>query len=151
MTNRVLLLLTSAAGLGVACNTVVAGTCHPNEGAGGGETIPIGAGVGATTGDFISPPKGPLSSGDDGSDPCLQAEMDVYECKGYVWCENVKPVQGDPAEVRKEIPIERIEARNETHAARQIIDAHAKKVRAAYPNSKWTCDGTLRCKPYKGK
>jgi hypothetical protein len=61
----------------VACNTVDPSECWPNTsgGFGGTGTIPIGAGVGVSSGDFISPRWGPLgypapanpcvSSGDD--------------------------------------------------------------------------------------
>jgi hypothetical protein len=44
--------------LEIACNTVSPDECWPNTsgGFGGGGTIPIGTGVGATTGDYFSPP-----------------------------------------------------------------------------------------------
>ena len=63
----------------VACNTVDPGECWPNTsgGLGGGpETIPIGAGVGATSsGDFITPPpKWPLGNGDAPDNPCVLQE-----------------------------------------------------------------------------
>jgi hypothetical protein len=46
--------------LGISCNTVDPSECWPNTsgGFGGAGTIPIGAGVGATTGDYDSPPNG---------------------------------------------------------------------------------------------
>jgi hypothetical protein len=71
-----------------ACNTVVGGTCRPYAGGGlggGAEHIPIGAGVGATTGsgDFLDPPKDPQASGAD--DPCLAADAppvaQIGDCK----------------------------------------------------------------------
>jgi hypothetical protein len=44
--------------LGFGCSWVDADQCWPNTsgGLGGGGTIPIGAGVGATSGDYLSPP-----------------------------------------------------------------------------------------------
>jgi hypothetical protein len=58
----------------IGCNAVDADECWPNTsgGFGGGGTIPIGAGVGATSsGDFISPPPGgPLDYGGD-PNPCM--------------------------------------------------------------------------------
>ena len=63
--------------LAAACNTVDPGECWPNTsgGFGGGGTIPIGAGVGATSsGDFISPPPyDPLGDG-DGANPCIEPQ-----------------------------------------------------------------------------
>ena len=58
--------------LGSGCNTVSPDECWPNTsgGFGGSGTIPIGAGVGATSGDFASPPRGPLDYGGD-ADPCI--------------------------------------------------------------------------------
>jgi hypothetical protein len=62
-----------------ACNTVDPSECWPNTsgGLGGGaETIPIGAGVGATSsGDFITPPPhDPLDNGDSPENPCVTPE-----------------------------------------------------------------------------
>ena len=57
----------------IACNTVDPSECWPNTsgGLGGSETIPIGAGVGATSsGDLAEPPKGPLDY-DEASNPCV--------------------------------------------------------------------------------
>src|SRR5689334_16972387 len=60
----------------MGCNTVDPDECWPNTsgGFGGSGTIPIGAGVGATTGDFGSPPPGgetpnPCVTSSDKSDP----------------------------------------------------------------------------------
>lgn len=62
-----------------ACTTVDPGECWPNTSGGlggGGETIPIGAGVGATSsGDFITPPpKWPLDNGGTPDNPCVTPE-----------------------------------------------------------------------------
>jgi hypothetical protein len=56
-----------------ACNTVDPDQCWPNTsgGFGGSGTIPIGAGVGATSGDFAEPPKGPLDYDEDAPNPCV--------------------------------------------------------------------------------
>jgi hypothetical protein len=58
----------------IGCNTVDPDQCWPNTsgGFGGGGTIPIGAGVGATTsgGDFDAPPKDPLSA-ENTYNPCV--------------------------------------------------------------------------------
>jgi hypothetical protein len=60
--------------LGVACNTVDPSECWPNTsgGFGGGGTIPIGS-VGASSGDFPSPPPGPLDYG-GGPNPCIEKQ-----------------------------------------------------------------------------
>jgi hypothetical protein len=65
----------------LGCNTVDPGDCWLNTsgGLGGGGPLPIGAGVGATTGgDFSSPqdssappPSGPLDYGGGGNNPCV--------------------------------------------------------------------------------
>jgi hypothetical protein len=59
----------------IGCITVDADECWPNTsgGLGGGGTIPIGAGVGATSsGDFIyPPPKWPLDKSGAPSNPCM--------------------------------------------------------------------------------
>ena len=73
--------------LGIACNTVSPDECWINTsgGFGGSGTIPIGAGVGATSGDFLEPPRGPLDYGDAPnpcimpSSPCDQKCLDAYE------------------------------------------------------------------------
>ena len=74
--------------LGLACNTVSPDQCWPNTsgGLGGSEPIPIGAGVGATTGgDYLTPPRRPLDSGDEPNpcmvqeSPCVQKCNDDYE------------------------------------------------------------------------
>jgi hypothetical protein len=73
--------------LGIACNTVSPDECWINTsgGFGGSGTIPIGAGVGATSGDYLDPPRGPLDNGDvpnpciTASNPCDQKCLDGYE------------------------------------------------------------------------
>src|SRR3954464_16078861 len=71
----------------IGCTTVDPDQCWPNTsgGFGGGGTIPIGAGVGATTsGDFDAPSKEPLSA-ESTYDPCVtpgaytHAKFDVSE------------------------------------------------------------------------
>ncbi|MFT3766697.1 MAG: hypothetical protein QM820_14455 [Minicystis sp.] len=67
--------------LGVACNTVDASECWVNTsgGFGGGGTIPIGAAVGATSGDFPAvPPSGPLDYGDV-PNPCIAPQDSCNE------------------------------------------------------------------------
>ena len=56
----------------IACNTVSPDECWINTsgGFGGSGTIPIGAGVGATSGDFLDPPRGPLDYG-EAPNPCI--------------------------------------------------------------------------------
>jgi hypothetical protein len=47
----------------LGCSEIVPGTCYENPagGAGGADSLAVGAGVGATTsGDYAEPPKGPL-------------------------------------------------------------------------------------------
>ena len=60
--------------LAVGCLTVSADECWVNTsgGLGGSETIPIGAGVGATSsgGDFLDPPRGPLDNSKATENPC---------------------------------------------------------------------------------
>jgi hypothetical protein len=58
--------------LGSGCNTVSPDECWVNTsgGFGGSGTIPIGAGVGATSGNFLDPPRGPLDYDED-SNPCV--------------------------------------------------------------------------------
>ena len=73
--------------LGIACNTVSPDECWINTsgGFGGSGTIPIGAGVGATSGDFLEPPRDPLDYSDAPnpcimpSSPCDQKRLDGYE------------------------------------------------------------------------
>jgi hypothetical protein len=58
-----------------ACNTVDPSECWPNTsgGFGGSGSIPIGAGVGVSSGDFSSPPQsGPQDFG-GGANPCVIA------------------------------------------------------------------------------
>ena len=58
--------------LAFGCLTVDADKCWPNTsgGLGGSGTIPIGAGVGAATGDYADPPRGPLDNGPPPDNPC---------------------------------------------------------------------------------
>jgi hypothetical protein len=62
----------------IGCNTVDPDECWVNTsgGFGGGGTIPIGAGVGATSsGDFVTPPQGgPLDYGGD-PNPCMTGRV----------------------------------------------------------------------------
>jgi len=61
----------------IGCNTVSPDECWVNTsgGFGGSGTIPIGAGVGATTGgDFSEPPRGPLDNGGAPYNPCTAPE-----------------------------------------------------------------------------
>jgi hypothetical protein len=58
----------------IGCNTVSPDQCYPNTtgGFGGSGAIPIGAGVGVTSGDFGSPPQsGPLDYTDP-PNPCIE-------------------------------------------------------------------------------
>lgn len=77
----------------LGCNTVDPDSCYPNPagGAGGGGTMPIGAGVGASaSGDYATePPKGPLENGDGDStcsnNPCVECptRLDTWlNCRG---------------------------------------------------------------------
>src|SRR4051812_1950789 len=69
----------------IGCSTVDPDECWPNTsgGFGGGGTIPIGAGVGATTsGDFLSPPpEGPLDHSGE-PNPCVTPESPKDPCAG---------------------------------------------------------------------
>ncbi len=69
--------------LGIGCNTVDPSECWPNTsgGFGGSETIPIGAGVGATSGDFLEPPRGPLDNGGT-PNPCVVKQSDGHDSPG---------------------------------------------------------------------
>jgi hypothetical protein len=61
----------------MGCSTVSPDECWPNTsgGFGGSGTIPIGAGVGATSGgDFLDPPRGPLHNGGAPYNPCVTSE-----------------------------------------------------------------------------
>jgi hypothetical protein len=62
------------------CNTVSPDECWPNTsgGFGGSGTIPIGAGAFATSGDFLSPPRGPLDYGGD-ANPCIMPPTPCHE------------------------------------------------------------------------
>ena len=62
------------AALLAACNTVDPDDCWPNTsgGFGGSGSIPIGAGVGVSSGDFSTPPRGPLTF-PGGANPCVIA------------------------------------------------------------------------------
>jgi hypothetical protein len=64
----------------IGCNTVDPSECWPNTsgGLGGGGPIPIGAGVGASSGDFISPPRGPLDYG-GAPNPCIVTQSPCNE------------------------------------------------------------------------
>lgn len=74
--------------LWIGCNTVSPDECWLNTsgGFGGSGTIPIGAGVGVTSGgDYLEPPRGPLDSSEAPnpcimpSNPCDQKCLDAYE------------------------------------------------------------------------
>jgi len=74
-------LLVMSVMLGIACTAVSPNDCFPNTSAGfgGGGPIPIGNGVGATTGDFGAPPSpGPLGAGDK-PNPCIVQDTDCNE------------------------------------------------------------------------
>jgi hypothetical protein len=63
----------------VACNTADPSECFPNtgNGFGGAGTIPIGAGVGVSSGDMgISPPRLPLGY-TDANNPCVTHDSDT--------------------------------------------------------------------------
>jgi hypothetical protein len=64
----------------VACTTVSPDQCWPNTsgGFGGSGALPIGAGVGVGSGDFRSPPRGPLDYTDP-PNPCIEPET---PCRG---------------------------------------------------------------------
>jgi hypothetical protein len=73
--------------LAVGCNTVDPGECWLNTsgGAGGGGTIPIGSGVGATSsGDFISPPYEPLDNSEPADNPCVTSDKPDTGSSGSV-------------------------------------------------------------------
>ena len=74
--------------LWMGCNTVSPDECWLNTsgGFGGSGTIPIGAGVGATSGDNLEPPRGPLDHKGHAPNPCImpsnpcdQKCLDAYE------------------------------------------------------------------------
>jgi hypothetical protein len=94
--------------LGTGCNTVDPDECWPNTsgGFGGSGTIPIGAGVGASTGDFLTPPRRPLDSG-DAPNPCVTPPSPKEDaCKGvrdmatdghtYAFCSKACPQNSAP-------------------------------------------------------
>jgi hypothetical protein len=61
----------------MGCSTVDPDECWVNTsgGFGGSEPIPIGAGVGATSGgDFSEPPRGPLDNSEAPYNPCVKSE-----------------------------------------------------------------------------
>jgi hypothetical protein len=60
----------------MGCNTVSPDECWVNTsgGFGGSGPIPIGAGVGATSGDYADPPRGPLDNGGAPYNPCVDPE-----------------------------------------------------------------------------
>lgn len=59
-------------GIGIACNTVPADECWVNTsgGLGGAEQIPIGAGVGSSSGDF--PASEPQAASGEPYNPCIE-------------------------------------------------------------------------------
>jgi hypothetical protein len=66
--------------IGIGCSTVSPDECWPNTsgGLGGSEPIPIGAGVGATTGgDLLEPPREPLDNGAAQENPCVKPNDDT--------------------------------------------------------------------------
>jgi len=65
-------LLVMSVMLGIACTAVSPNDCFPNTSAGfgGGGPIPIGNGVGATTGDFGAPPSPHPQGAGDKPNPC---------------------------------------------------------------------------------
>ncbi len=68
-----LIVVSLPAMLAMGCLTVSPDECWPNTsgGLGGSGTMPIGAGVGATTGgDPLEPPRGPLDKGEAADNPC---------------------------------------------------------------------------------
>jgi hypothetical protein len=67
----------------IGCNTVDPSECWPNTsgGFGGSGTIPIGAGVGATSGDFLGPPRGPLDH-DETPNPCVVKQSSGHDSPG---------------------------------------------------------------------
>ncbi len=68
-----LIVLLLPAMLAIGCLTVDADECWVNTSGGLGDSkpIPIGAGVGATTGgDYADPPRGPLDNGGAPANPC---------------------------------------------------------------------------------
>jgi hypothetical protein len=69
-------LLLVLALLVMGCTTVSPDECFVNTsgGFGGSGTIPIGAGVGATSGDYAEPPRGPLDNGAAPYNPCVDPE-----------------------------------------------------------------------------
>jgi hypothetical protein len=64
----------------LGCSEVVPGSCYlnPTGGAGGADSMAVGAGVGASSGDFISPPRGPLDYG-GAPDPCIMPQSPCNE------------------------------------------------------------------------
>jgi hypothetical protein len=87
----------------LGCNEVEPGTCYPNPagGAGGADSVSIGAGVGATTsGDYALPPKGPLHHGEgvggSGDVPPKQPQDDTAPPPGCNSDED--PAFGKPAD-----------------------------------------------------
>jgi hypothetical protein len=73
----------------LGCSEIVPGTCYENPagGAGGADSLAVGAGVGATTsgGDYAEPPRGPLDYGDGYGDGdtlsyCIEDNPCVSRC-----------------------------------------------------------------------
>ncbi|MFS8069218.1 MAG: hypothetical protein ACMG6S_22890 [Byssovorax sp.] len=74
-----LIVVSVPAMLAIGCLTVDADECWVNTsgGLGGSKPIPIGAGVGATTGgDHAEPPRGPLDNGGAPHNPCTAPSVD---------------------------------------------------------------------------
>ena len=72
-----LIVVSLPALLAGGCLTVSPDECWPNTsgGLGGSGTMPIGAGVGATTGgDRLEPPRGPLDKGEAADNPCTASD-----------------------------------------------------------------------------
>ena len=103
--------------LGSGCNTVSPDECWPNTsgGFGGSGTIPIGAGVGATAGDILDPPRGPLDYDEEAPNPCVTPSspdegavpLDTWiNCKGLdaVQCMEKCAEVGAPCAPRRRHP-----------------------------------------------
>ena len=88
--------------LPVGCSTVSPDECWPNTsgGFGGSGTIPIGAGVGATSGgEHLDPPRGPLDNGGAPENPCVTSSDDANmtptpptEMGTYIRCLGMDPM-----------------------------------------------------------
>jgi hypothetical protein len=71
----------------MGCSTVSPDECFVNTsgGFGGSGTIPIGAGVGATSGDYADPPRGPLDNGGAPYNPCVTPNDDTTPTPPRKW------------------------------------------------------------------